>query len=143
MRLGNVSDAFYGFVLAHSLQSVSFPRPFSSFSKVSLKVVAQLYGEKATCSQCPHNPNCSFTDSASSPASVQRCRSGSLGHLPLWCLLPLCTSEQGVPGFLTSPEGIVTASINVSFLKGLRGLLVPVMAHAPAREVEPWGQLTL
>lgn len=48
-----------------------------------------------------------------------------------------------MPGFLTSPEGSVTASINVGFLKGLRALLVPVMAHAPAREVEPWGQLTL
>lgn len=97
MRLGNatgVSDPLYGFVLAHSLWSVFFPKPFPSFSKVRLKVVVQLYDKEAACSWCPHSSHCSFTDAASSPPSVQCCRSGSLGHLLFWCLLPSCTSEQ-------------------------------------------------
>lgn len=90
--------------------SVSFPRPFPSFSKVSLKVVAQLYDKKAACSWCHRSSNCSFTDTASSPPSVQGCSSGSLGHLPFWSLLPSCTSEPGMPGFLSSPKGSIAAS---------------------------------
>lgn len=90
--------------------SVPFPRPFPSFSKVSLKVVAQLYDKKAACSWCHHSSSCSFTDTASSPPSVQGCSSGSLGHLPFWCLLPSCICEPGMPGFLSSSKGSITAS---------------------------------
>lgn len=115
-KLGNARgvsgscESFSGLVLVHSLQPVSFQRPFLSFSKVIHKVVVQLYGGVSMFFQCPHNSNHSLAHPASAPASVQCCRSGSLvQHLLFWYLPPLCTSGQFMPGFLTSPKGGIAA----------------------------------
>lgn len=135
MRLGNatgVSDAFYGFVLAHSL-----PRPFPSYFQ----------GQPQDCSTTmwqKHVPGVLTTLIAPSLTQLLPLLQFSAAGQGAWDislsgafslhvhLSQGCLDFWAFPSAV-SPYHIISVyqyhQVNMSFLKGLRGLLFPIMAH--------------